>query len=164
MVAQHGAHLLASRLHALAAAAHHHQRLVGLDVGRDGAGAHVGLVAQDAVAHIVVVGRLHTVEQDDVLQLHGVAHHAAVAHQGAASDKRAVAHLRTGADDTRRAQIGRGRHRGRSVHPHLRCPLLKLLPQRRAQLPDQVADTGQRLPRVGEARQIRPRPGVGQVK
>lgn len=164
MVAQHGAHLLAARLHALAAAAHRHQRLVGLDVGCDGARAHVGLVAQNTVAHIVVVGRLHPVEQDDVLQLHGVAHHAAVAHQCAAPDERAVAHLRTGADDARRPQIGRGCHRGRLMHPYLRRRLSEVLPQRRAQLPDQLADAGQRLPRVGEPRQIGPRSGVGQIK
>ena len=124
----------------------------------------MGLIAQDAVAHVVVVGRLHAVEQDDVLQLHGVAHHAVVAHQGAAADERAVAHLRACADDAGCAQIGGGRHHGGLVYPNLRRTLRKVRLQCGPQLPDQVTDAGQRLPGIGEARQIRRCTGMGQVE
>ena len=117
MVAQHGAHLLASRLHALAAAAHHHQRLVGLDVGGDAASAHVGLVAQNAVAHVIKVGNLHVVKKNCVFQLHGIAHHAVFAHQGGAADEGAVAHFGARADDAGRAQKGGGGDCGGLMYP-----------------------------------------------
>ena len=164
VVAQHRAYLLPARVHALSAADADHVGLVGLDVGGDRTRAHVGLVAQDAVAHVVIMGRLHAVKEDDVLQLHGVAHHAARAHQGAAPDERAVAHLRVRADDARPAQIGRGRDLGGLMYPHVRGGAFVVRAQRRAEGQDQVGDAGQRLPGIGEAGEIVPRQRVVQVK
>ena len=164
MIAQHRPHLFAACVHALLTADTDHVGLVGFHIGGDRARAHVGLVAQDAVAHIVVVGRLYAVEQDDVLQLHGVAHHAARAHQGAAPDERAVAHLRVRADDARSAQEGRGRDPGGLMYPHVRGGAFVVRSQRRAEGQDQVGDAGQRLPGIGKAGQIIPRQRVCQVK
>ena len=72
----------------------------------------MGLVAQDGVAHVVVVGHLDVVEQDHVFQLRGVAHHAVVAHQGVAPDEGAGTHLGLVADDAGAADVGGGEDRG----------------------------------------------------
>ena len=47
----------------------------------------MGTEPQDRIPDIVVMGDLHLVEQDDVLQFGGVADHRAGADQGAAPDK-----------------------------------------------------------------------------
>src|SRR5699024_2101674 len=99
-VAQDGAELLHARLYALRAVFHDNEGLVALDVGGDAACAHMRAVAQDGVAHVVIVRGLHLVEQDDVLELHGVAHDAALADDGAAAYKRAMPHLGLVVDDT----------------------------------------------------------------
>ena len=96
---------------------HHDQGLVGLDVGGDAACPHVGLVAQNAVAHVIEVGNLDVIEQDRVFQLYGIADHAVFAHQGGAADEGAVAHLGPRADDAGRAQEGGRGDRGGFMYP-----------------------------------------------
>ena len=116
-VAQHGAELFQPRGNLLFAVFHHDQRLVGLDVGGDAASAHVGLVAQNAVAHVIKVGNLHVVKKNCVFQLHGIAHHAAFAYQSGAADEGAVAHFGARADDAGRAQKGGGGDCGGLMYP-----------------------------------------------
>ena len=116
----------------------------------------MGLVAQNGVAYIVVVGRLHIVEKDDVFQLHGVAHHAARAHQRAAADKGAVAHLGVGADDAGAGDGGGGGDVRRLMYPDLRGKGQVVAVQRRAQRADTVRQPGERLPGVGKAGKILP--------
>ncbi len=93
-VAQHGAHLFAAGLDLLALVVDDDGELVTLDIGGDGASAHVGFVAKDGIPHIVIMRHLYIVEQDHVFQLRGVAHHAVIANQRAAADEGTGAHLR----------------------------------------------------------------------
>ena len=123
----------------------------------------MGLIAEDTVAHIVVVGRLHVIEQDDILQLHGVAHHAMGAHQRAAADKGAVAHLRLRADDARAGDGCRGRDVRRPVHPHLRAKGQIFAVQLCAQRTNAVRQVGERLPGIGKAGQVVPRQCMCQI-
>ena len=46
--------------------------VVALDIAGYRACTHVRLVAKDGVAHVVIVRSLDVIEQDDVLELHGV--------------------------------------------------------------------------------------------
>ena len=117
-IAQHGTEFLQTRLNLLGSVLDYHQSLVGLDVGGQTARTHVRLVAQDAVADVVVVGSLDIVEENYVFQLHGVANNAVGTYQGAAPDEGTVAHLGAGADDAGSPQIGRGSHDGGIVYPN----------------------------------------------
>ena len=163
-IAQHRAELLDAGLNVLPAVVHDDQPLIRLDIRGDRARAHVGLEAQNAVAHVVVMGRLDVVEQDDVLQLDRVADHAVRADERRAPDERAVAHLGLGADDAGRAQIGRRHDLGGLVHPDLGRDLVvfrrvKLC----AQLENAVLDARERLPRIGELREVLPRQRMRQI-
>ena len=80
--------------------------LIALDVGGDGPRTQVSLVAQDGIPHVVVVGHLHSVEEDAVLQLGGIAYHTVVPHQRAAANIGAMPHLGVLPDD------GGGRNMG----------------------------------------------------
>ena len=163
-VAQHGAYLLAAGGDQLVAVLDEHGQLVGLDVAGDGAGAHVGLIAQNGVAYIIIMGHLHVVEEDHVLQLGGVAHHAVVAHQGAAPDEGALAHLGAVADDAGAVDIGGGEDGGVLGDPHVGGGVVILrLAEGGAQGQDQVGDAGERLPGIGELLQIFACRRVGQV-
>ena len=164
-VPQDGAELLPAGLQAAVPVLHHHQGLVGLDIGGDGPRTHVAAVAQDGVPYIVVVGDLDLVKEDDVLELHGVAHHAAGPHQGGAPDKGPVAHLGLRPDDAGGPQPGGGKDLGRLVDPHLGGRLVVFLRRElRPQAEDQVPDAVQGLPGVVEARQVFSRQAVGQVQ
>ena len=77
----------------------------------------MGVVAQDGVSHIVVVGRLHVVEEYDVLKFHRVAHDAVRADESRAAHESAVPYLGVWTDDAGRAQISGGEDLGGLVHP-----------------------------------------------
>ena len=161
-VAQHGAELFKTGFDTFFAVLHHHQSLVGLDIGGQAARAHVGAVAQNAVAHVVVVGDLDVVEENCVLQLHGVAHHAVGAHQRTAPDEGAVPDFRARADDAGGTQIGRGGHGGGFMDPDGggNFPVaLKL----RAEGENQFLDPAQGLPGIFKPGEIFSRKGMGQV-
>ena len=131
----------------------------------------MGLVAQNGIAHVIVVGYLHVIKQDDILQLRGVAHHAVVSHQCAAPDKGALAHLRPMANDAGAVEIGGFEHRGVLRHPdvlqNLAVPVggmvILLLRQLLSDFQNQVGDPGQRFPRIGKPRQIVPGQRMAQV-
>ena len=123
----------------------------------------MGLIAQDGIAYVVIVGGLHAVKEDDVFQFHGVAHHAPGAHQGAAPDEGAVAHLRLRADDAGAAQVGSGGHGGGFMHPDLGGNLVVPL-QSGAYGEDEVLYAYQGLPGIGELGKIVLGDGVIQVK
>ena len=123
----------------------------------------MGIIAQYGIAHVVVMGGLHVVEQYHVLQLAAVAHHAVRAHQRRAADERAVAHLRLGADDAGRAQVCRREDLRRLVDPHVLADLLVILAQGRPQREYEILDALQRLPGIGELGQVIFREGVIEV-
>ena len=163
-VTQDSAHLFPSGRHG-GLPFHHHQGLVGLHVGGDGAGAHMALVAQDGVAHIVIVGGLDVIKENDVLQLHRVAHHAVGAHQSRAPDKGAVTHLSLRPDDAGCAQIGGRRYNGGLVDPDVLLGLAVLLRgELAAQGEDQLLDAVQGLPGILKLAEVFPRHGVGQIE
>ena len=97
-IAQNGTHLSPSGEY-IGFCLYHHRGLVRLDVGCDRASAHVALVAQNGVAHVVVVGGLNFIEENGILQLCRVAYHAVGAHQSGAPDKGTVAYLGLRPDD-----------------------------------------------------------------
>ena len=94
------------------------------------------------------------VEENDVFQLHGVADDAVGADERAGADECAVAHLGLRADDARRAEIGRGKDLRGLMHPDVLGDFLVILAQRRSQLEDEILDALQRLPGIGELREI----------
>ena len=125
----------------------------------------MGLVAQDRVPHIIVMGGLHVVKQHYVFQLHGVAHHGVLAHDGAAPDEGAVAHLCPMVDDAGGAQVGRGEDLGVLSHPDTLAGVIILRRvQALAQLQDEGLDLIQHLPGVGLAFKQLPGDGFIQIK
>ena len=163
MVAQHGTELLQAGFDFFIAVLDHDEAAVGFDVGGDASRAHVGLVAQNAVAHIVEVGDLNVVKEDDVLQLHGVAHHAVFAHQCGAPDEGAVADLGVRADDAGGTEIGGGEDRGGLVDPDGGGDFREVLAQSGAEREDQLLNALEGLPGVFVARQIIGGDGVSQI-
>ena len=143
---------------------HRHRRLVAFDVAGNAPGPHMGTVAQNAVAHIVVMRRLHPVKENHVFQFHGVAHHAVCAHQRGTPDKRAVAHFRLRTDDARPVQGRGGGDDGAPMRPDGGEPFYILLSQRGSQREKKRPQSVQRLPGIAELSQKVPRQGVGQVK
>lgn len=61
----------------------------------------MGLISQNRVSHIIVVGNLNLIEENDVLKLCGIAHYGALSYQSASADKGAVADLRSPAHNQR---------------------------------------------------------------
>ena len=87
-----------------------HQAPVTPHIGGNGTGTHVGLVAQNAVTHVIVVGHLHIVEQNYIFQFRRVTHHAVFSDEGRAPDVSAVAHFRTRPHNAGAADEGGGSH------------------------------------------------------
>ena len=115
----------------------------------------MAVIAQDGVAHIVVVGRLHMVKEDDILQLHAVAYHAVGAHQGGAADKGAVSYFGVRSDDAGRTQISTGKYFRCLMYPYILGYLIILLRREGlSQGKDHVLDALQRLPGIGKLAQI----------
>lgn len=163
-IAQNGTHLSPSGEY-IGFCLYHHRGLVRLDVGCDRASAHVALVAQNGVAHVVVVGGLNFIEENGILQLCRVAYHAVGAHQSGAPDKGTVAYLGLRPDDAGCAQIGGRRYNGGLVDPDMLPGLAVLLRgELAAQGEDQLLDAIQGLPGVLKLAEVLPRHGVGQIE
>ena len=138
---------------------------VALDVGGDGPRAHVGLVAQDGIPHVVVVGHLHPVEEDAVLQLGGVAHHATLPDEGRAADEGAMPNLGILPDDGGGSDIGRRGYRGGLSDPDaLGGVVIAGGVKGRADLADDRGDIGEDLPGVLGMLQPGAGEGVGEVE
>ena len=119
-------------------------------IAGDGSGAHMGLVTQHRVTHIVIVGGLHIVKEDDIFKLAGVAHNGLFAHNGAAADEGAVAYLRLMVNDAGRAYIGRGENRGILGDPHAITGIVVFIGRKRgAQFKDESLYIIQNLPGIG---------------
>ena len=69
IVAKDSADLFAACFDELIAVFDDHEGLVALDVRRDGARAHMRLIAEYRIADVVIVRGLDTVEQNHVLKL-----------------------------------------------------------------------------------------------
>ena len=75
--------------------------MVEPDIGEDGSGTEVCLVAEDGIPDVVEVGDLRLVEDEAVLELAGVAEHHAVAHHDVLADVGAVTDMASLADPRR---------------------------------------------------------------
>jgi hypothetical protein len=84
-------------------------------------------MAQDGVTHVIEVGDLHPVEQDHVLELHGIAHDDVFPDDGAAADEGAVPHLGAVVDDTGSFDPGAGVHPGVFGDPDVFRRMVELL-------------------------------------
>ena len=95
---------------------------------------------------------LDVVEQDDVLELHGVADDGVLADDGAAADEGAVADLRAVVDDAGRAEVGGGEDLRVLGDPDALGGVVKFLRvERGAELQDEALDLVEHLPGVGLA-------------
>ena len=62
-------------------------------------------VSQDGISHIVIVRSLNVIEQDNVLELYGIAYNTVSTYQSRASDEGSVADFGIGSDDAGCSQI-----------------------------------------------------------
>ena len=165
MVAQHGAELFQAGIHFFFLGAHGNWGFILLHVGGDGTCAHMGAIAQDGISHIVVVGHLHMVEEDDVFQFCRVSHHAVGPYQSVAPDKGSRAHLGVRPDDAGPADIAVGIQPGTLVNPHIGPALFILVFRQGSPQPgDKGTDLRQGLPGIGVFFQQGGGGGMGQVK
>lgn len=68
MIAKHGSHFLQAGLDLFVFIFDDDQCLIAFDIGGDGSSPHMGAIAQNAVAYIVVMGDLDVIKEDDVFQ------------------------------------------------------------------------------------------------
>ena len=109
----------------------------------------MGLVAQNGIPHIIIMGYLYFIKQNHVLQLRGISHYSPFAHNSVSPDESAVAYLGLFSDNSRPVDIGGGRYRSALCHPHIFSPLLIFRRvQGSAQLQNKGADFRQKLPGI----------------
>ncbi len=114
----------------------------------------MGFIAQNAVPHIVVMGHLHFVEQDNVFQLRGIAYHGPFSHDGIAAHKRTVADFSILVYDKRPVQAGRGGYFGAFGNPDMLSPfLINFFRKALAQADDKIMDFRKRFPWIGQSLQ-----------
>ena len=106
---------------------HLYQKLVGLHIGGNGAGSHMGLKSQNRIPHIVIMRHLYLVKENHILKLRRVAYHCSLSHQGISPDKGTVADLRILSDDGGACNKRRGSHLCGTGNPDILSPLLILL-------------------------------------
>ena len=152
IVAEDGAYFAAAGLNVPLRVADGDIGLVALDIAGDGACAHMGLIAQNRVAHIVIVGGLHIVKEDDIFKLAGVAHNRLLANDCTAPDKSAVAYLSFMINDAGRANVCRGENAGILGNPNALIRIIKFLRIKSgAQLKDKALYIIQNFPGIGLA-------------
>ena len=99
-IAHHSAELLAARSDLLVAVLHGHEGFIAFYVGGDCARAHMALIAQHGIAHIIVMRNLHTVKQHHIFQLCGIANDRILPDNSTLADKGAVTNLSTVVNNT----------------------------------------------------------------
>ena len=165
IIAKDGADLLAAGLDALGPIFDDDERLVALDVRRDGARAHVGLIAEDGIADVVEVRRLDIIKQHHVFQLAGVTNDGVFAHDRIAAHESALAQLSAVVDDAGAGDISAVEDLGIARDPDVLAALLVFLRrERRAELKNEISDLRQSLPRIGLTRKQRGRDRFAQVE
>ena len=123
--------------------------LVSLDIGSDGAGAHMSMESQYTVADIIVMRDFNLVEKDHVLELCGVAYSRAFSHDGAAADECTLTDSGVLINDAGAADISAVKNSGALCHPDVLSPLLEAVCGKgRTDLPDEIADQGKHFPGI----------------
>ena len=107
---------------------------------------------------------LHAIEQDRVLQLHGIPDHRAGADERGSADKRAVSYLRALADYRRRADIRARRDLCALMRENAFTYLLIAVPERVLQFGYNLFYVRYRFPRIFIAGKLPARRAVRQVK
>ena len=127
MVSKHGAEFLQSGLNLLFSVLHHYQFFIGFHIGTDRSRAHMGLVTENRVSHIIVMWNLYAVEKNHILKLSGISHHGALPHDCVPADKGAVTDFRVLSDNGRAVDIRGRSHTGGSGDPYVLSPALVFL-------------------------------------
>ena len=133
-----------------AVAVDHDVLLVRLDIGCDGACAHMCMETKDAVADIIVVGNFYLVEENDIFQLGGVADSGSFADNGAAPDEGALTDRRILINDAGTADIGAVKNSCALCHPDIFTSLLEPVGRKcGTDLADKTGDQRKNLPCIG---------------
>jgi len=163
VVTQHGTEFFQPGFHFFLAVFYNDQGLIGFYIGGDGTGTHVGLIAQNAVAHIIEVGNLYIVKQNHIFQFHRVAYYTVFAHKSAAADIGTVPDFRIGSNDTGCAQICAGSHGSRFVYPDSGLDFFVFISQSRTELQNQILNALQSLPGIVKSGEIVSGEGTVQI-
>ena len=109
----------------------------------------MGLVSQNGIAYIIIVGNLYFVKQDHVFQFCGISYHSTFPNQCIAADKRTVAHLGVLTDNGRAVDECSGGYLCGFGDPNILSPLLVLLlRQCAAQFYNKFADKREHFPGI----------------
>ena len=109
----------------------------------------MGLIPQDAVPYIIVVGHLHLVEENHILQLRGISHHRSFSHNGIAPHKGTVTDFSILIYNQRSVQTGCGSHLCVFCNPDVLAALFINISRKLfTQTDDKVVDFGQNLPGI----------------
>ena len=115
----------------------------------------MGLVAENAVTHIIVVGSLYVVKEYYVLQFNGVAHNTVLADESAPSYESTVAHLCTCSDNAGSPQISCGENLCGLMYPYVLGGIIILIgTESLSQLDYKAADALESFPRICEPAEI----------
>ena len=125
LIAQHCAKFFQAGRVFLGAVFDYDQSFVRFYIGGDGTSAHMGLIAEDGIAYVIVIGYLHLVKEDNVFQFGGVAYYGAFAYDGVSTDKCTVADLRAFVNDGRAVEVGGGGDFGSFSNPDILTTLFK---------------------------------------
>ncbi len=72
----------------------------------------MGLISQNGISYIIIMGNLHLIEQDHILKFCRISHNGAFADNGISTDKSAMPDFRVLADDCRAMDICRLKYLG----------------------------------------------------
>ena len=124
----------------------------------------MGIDAENAVAHIIVMRDLNMIEQNHILQLDRVAHNAVFPHQRASPDKGSMTHFRACTDNAGSAEIGCGHDFGCFMNPDmLRNLVIFVCGKRFPESENQVLNAGKCFPGICKLRQILSRHGFREI-
>jgi hypothetical protein len=123
----------------------------------------VGLVAQNAVAYIIIMRNLDVVEEDHILQFHRVTDHTVFSHQGAAPDEGTVADFRIGTDDAGGTQKCGGGDCCGLMYPDGGADFGVIFSQTGTKGQNQILNSLQRLPGIVKAGKVVACQRMGQI-
>lgn len=121
--------------------------------------------AKHAVAHIIIMGDLYLIEQDDIFKLRGITYDRIFPYYGVFPDERTVAYLSAFINDTVRSDVSAFKHRSVFGDPDiLSAPFIKFLRQAFSEPDNKFPDFGKNLPGINTAGEKIRRYGFLQIK
>ena len=82
IITEHGSEFFDARFHLFCSVMYHNQGFVTFYVRSNASGAHMAVITQDAVSHVIVMRGLDMIEQDYVFKLYGISHYTIGAYKG----------------------------------------------------------------------------------